>query len=78
MSMVRSAPPAASTVVRSGDGGPCSFMGSAEGGLLEPEATALAPDEDLLGLGTAGFIAGGGLLLSGAAGFALPRTLLTS
>jgi hypothetical protein len=66
--------------VRSGDSGPCSCVGSAEGGLLEPGATAFAPDEGLLGLGpgTVGFAAGGGLLLLGAADFAIPRSFLTS
>jgi hypothetical protein len=76
--MARSAPPAAASSMRVGDGGLRSLVGSAKGGLLEPAATALAPDEDLLGLGTAGFAAGGGLLLPGAANFAPPRTLLTS
>ena len=76
--MARSAPPVAVSLVRSGDGGPRSLVGSAEGGLLEPEATALTPDEDLLGPGTAGFTASGGLLLPGAADFAPPRALLTS
>jgi hypothetical protein len=76
--MARLAPPAAASAVRSRDGGPCSFVGLAEGGLLEPEVIALAPDEDLLGPGTAGFAAGGGLLLPGAGDFMLPRALLTS
>jgi hypothetical protein len=78
MSMARSAPPAAASAARSGDGGPRSFVGSAEGSLLEPEATALTPDEDLMGPGTVGFTVGGGLLLPGVADFALPRALLTS
>jgi hypothetical protein len=78
MSMVRPAPPAAASAARSGDDGPRSFVGSAEGNLLEPEATALAPDKDLLGPGTAGFTAGGGLLLPGAADFAPPHSLLIS
>ena len=78
MSMARSAPPVAVSLVRSGDGGPRSLVGSAEGGLLEPEATALTPDEDLLGPGTAGFTAGGGMLLSRAADFVLPCALWTS
>jgi hypothetical protein len=78
MSMARSAPPTAASVVHNRDGGPCSFVGSAEGGLLELEATALTPDEDLLGPETAGFAASGGLLLPGAADFAIPLTLLTS
>jgi hypothetical protein len=78
MSMVRPAPPAAASATRSGDDGPRSFVGSAEGDLLEPEATTLAPDEDLLGLGTVVFTANGSLLLLGAADFAPPRSLLTS
>jgi hypothetical protein len=53
-------------------------MGSAEGGLPAPEATALAPAEDLLGPGTAGFAAGGGLLLRGAADFTPPRAFFAS
>jgi hypothetical protein len=77
MSMARLAPPAAASAARSGDGGPRFFVGSSEGGLLEPEATALAPNEDLLGPGMAGFAAGGGLLLPGLADFMLPRALLT-
>ena len=52
-------------------------MGSAEGGLPDPEATTLAPNEDLLGPGTAGFAADGGLLLPGAVDFVPPRALLT-
>jgi hypothetical protein len=64
--------------VRTGDGDLRSIVGSAEGGLHEPEVTALAPDEDLLGPGTAGFVAGGGLLLPGAVDFVPPRALLTS
>jgi hypothetical protein len=78
MSMSRSAPPVAASSVRTGDGGLRSFVGSAEGGLPDPEATALAPDEDLLGPGMAGFTAGGGLLLPGAVDFAPPHALLTS
>jgi hypothetical protein len=76
--MARSAPPTAASAVRSGDRGPRSFVGSAEGGLLEPKATTLTPDKDLLGPKTAGFTAGGGLLMPGAADFALPHALLTS
>jgi hypothetical protein len=76
--MERSAPPAATSAVRSGDGGPRSRVGSAEGGLLEPGAAALAPDEGLLGSGTAGFAAGGGLLPLGVVDFTTPRAFLTS
>ena len=76
--MSRSAPPDATSLVRTGDGGLRSFAGSAEGDLPDPEATALAPDKDLLGPGTVGFAAGGGLLLPGAVDFAPPRSLLTS
>jgi hypothetical protein len=67
--MSRSAPPAAASSLRTGDGGLHSFVGSAEGGLPDPKAIALAPDEDLLGPGTAGFAAGGGLLPMGAVDF---------
>jgi hypothetical protein len=42
------------------------------------EATALALAEDLLGPGTAGFAAGGGLLLPGAADFAPPLAFFAS
>jgi hypothetical protein len=76
--MARLAPPTAASAVRSGDSGPRSFVGSAESVLLEPEATTLAPDEDLLGPNTTGFTASGGLLLPGVADFALPRAVLTS
>jgi hypothetical protein len=64
--------------MRTGDGGLRSFVGSVEGGLPAPEATALAPAEDLLGPGTAGFAAGGGLLLPGVVDFTPPRALFTS
>ena len=77
MSVSKSAPPAAASSVRTGDGGLRSFVGLANGGLLAPEATALEPAEDLLGPGTAGFAAGGGLLLPGAVDFAPPRALFT-
>jgi hypothetical protein len=70
MSVSKSAPPAAALSVCTGDGGLRSFVGSAEGGLPTPEAAALGPAEDLLGPGTAGFAAGGGLLLPGAMDFA--------
>jgi hypothetical protein len=43
-----------------------------------PEAAALKPAEDLLGLGTVGFAGGGGLLLPGAAAFVPPRARFTS
>jgi hypothetical protein len=76
--MSRSAPPAAASSVRTGDSGLPSFVGSAEGGLPDPEVTALAPDEDLLVLGMAGFAVGGGLLLPGVVDYAPPRALLTS
>jgi hypothetical protein len=75
--MSRSAPPAAASSVRTGDGGLRSIVGSAEGGFPEPAATTLAPDEDLLGPGTAGFVAGGGLLLPETVDFAPPRALFT-
>jgi hypothetical protein len=77
MSVSTSAPPAAASLVRTGDGGLRSFVGSAEGGLPAPEATALAPAEDLLGPGTAGFAADGGLLLPRAVDFAPFRALFT-
>jgi hypothetical protein len=64
MSISKSAPPAAASSVRTGDSGLRSFVGSAEGGLPAPEATALAPAEDLLGPRTAGFAADGGLRAS--------------
>jgi hypothetical protein len=78
MSVSKSAPPAPASSVRTGDGGLRSFVGSAEGTLPAPEATTLAPAEDLLGSGTAGFAAGGGLLLPGAVDFAPRRALFTS
>jgi hypothetical protein len=78
MSVSKSATRAAATSVRIGDGGLRSFAGSAEGILPTLEAVALAPAEDLLGLGAAGFTAGGGLLLPGAANFAPPRTFFAS
>ena len=78
MSVSKSATRVAATSVRAGDSALRSFAGSAEGSLPTPEAAAFAPAKDFLGPGVAGFIAGGGLLLSGAAGFALPRALLTS
>jgi hypothetical protein len=78
MSMESSAPPTTASVVRSRDDGPRSCVGSAEGGLLEPGATAFAPDEGLLGPGTAGFAAGGGLPLPGAVDFEIPCAFLTS
>ena len=71
MSVSKSAPPAVALSVRTGDGGLHSFVGLVEGGLPALEATALAPAEDLLGLGTASFTAGGGLLLPGAVDFAI-------
>jgi hypothetical protein len=73
MSVSKSAPPASASSVRTGDDGLCSFAGSAEGGLPALEATTLAPAEDLLGPGTAGFAAGGGLLLPRAMDFAPPE-----
>jgi hypothetical protein len=76
--MSRSAPPTTASSVRTRDGDLRSFVGSAKGGLPDPEATALALDKDLLGSGTAGFVAGGGLLLLGAVDFVPPRALLTS
>jgi hypothetical protein len=78
MSVSKSAPPVATSSVRTGDGGLRSFVGSAEGGLPAPEAAALGPAEDLLGLGTAGFTADGGLLLPGAVDFVPPRARFTS
>jgi hypothetical protein len=78
MSVSKSAPPAVASSVRTGDGGLHSFVGSAEGGLPVPEATALAPADDLLGPGTSGFTAGGGLLPPGAVDFAPPRALFNS
>jgi hypothetical protein len=78
MSVSKSAPPAAVLSVRTGDGGLRSFAGSVEGGLPTPEAAALEPAEDLLGLGTAGFAAGGGLPPLGAADFAPPLARFTS
>ena len=78
MSMSRSAPPAAASSVRTGDGCLRSLVGSVEGGFPEPEATALAPDKDLLGPGTVGFAAGGGFLLPGAADFAPPHAFFAS
>jgi hypothetical protein len=71
-------PPTAASSVRTGDGGLCSFVGSADGGLPAPEAIALEPAEDLQGPGTADFTTGGGLLLPGAVDFAPPRALFTS
>jgi hypothetical protein len=78
MSVSKLAPPAAASSVRIGDGNLCSFMGSAEGGLPAPEAAALEPAEDLLGPGTAGFAADGGLLLPEVVDFAPPRARFTS
>ena len=78
MSVSKSATRAAATSVRAGDGGLRSFAGSAEGSLPAPEAAALAPAEDLLGLGAAGFTAGGGLLLPGVADFAPPHAFFAS
>jgi hypothetical protein len=76
--MSKSATRVTATSVRAGDGGLRSFAGSVEGGLPAPEAAALAPAEDLLGPGAAGFEADGGLLLPGAADFAPPRTFFAS
>jgi hypothetical protein len=78
MSVSKSAPPAAALSMRTGDGDLRSFAGSVDGGLPTLEAAALEPAEDLLGLGMAGFAAGGGLLPPGAADFAPPRTRFTS
>jgi hypothetical protein len=78
MSVSKSATRAAATSVLAGDGGLRSFTGSAEGSLPAPEAAVLAPTEDLLGLGAAGFTADGGLLLPGAADFAPPRAFFAS
>jgi hypothetical protein len=72
------AQPAAASSVRIGDGGLRSFVGPAEGDLLAPEAAALGPAKDLLGLGTAGFVADGCLLLLGTVDFAPPRARFTS
>jgi hypothetical protein len=74
----KSATHAATTSVRAGNGGLRSFTGSAEGSLPAPEVAALAPVEDLLGPGAAGFLAGGGLLLLGAADFAPPHAFFAS
>jgi hypothetical protein len=52
MSVSKSAPPAATLSVHTGDGGLRSFAGSVEGGLPMLEAAAHDPAEDLLGLGT--------------------------
>jgi hypothetical protein len=76
--MSKSAPPAAASPVRTGNGGLCSFVGLAEGVFPTLEATTLEPAEDLLGPGTVDFAAGGGLLLPGAVDFAPPRALFTS
>jgi hypothetical protein len=78
MSVSKSATRAAATSVHAGDGGLRSFAGSAEGSLPELEASALAPAEDLLGPGAAGFAAGGGLLLPGVADFAPPCAFFAS
>jgi hypothetical protein len=78
MSVSKSAPPAAASSVCTGDGGLRSFAGSTKGGLPAPEATALAPAEDLLGPGMAGLAAGSGLLLPGVVVFVPPRALFTS
>jgi hypothetical protein len=78
MSVSKSATCVTATSVRAGDSGLRSFAGSAEGSLPALEAAALAPVEDLLGLGAAGFAAGGGLLLPGAADFAPPRAFFAS
>jgi hypothetical protein len=78
MSESKSAPLTAALSVRTGEGGLCSFAGSVKGGLPAPAAAALEPAEDLLGPGMAAFDAGGGLLLPGAADFALPRARFTS
>jgi hypothetical protein len=78
MSVSKSAPPAAALSARTGDGGLRSFAGSVEGGLPVPEAAALEPAKDMLGPGTAGFAAGGGLLPLGATDFAPPRARFTS
>jgi hypothetical protein len=51
MSVSKSAPPATTSSVRTGDGGLRFFTGSAEGGLPAPEAAALEPAEDLLARG---------------------------
>ena len=77
MSVSKSATRAPAMSVRASDGGLRSFVDSAEGGLPLLEATSLAPAEDLLGAGTAGFAAGGGLPLPGAVDFAPPRALFT-
>jgi hypothetical protein len=58
--------------VRAGDGGLRSFATSAEGSLSALEATTLAPATDLLGPGAVGLVAGGSLLLPGAADFVPP------
>jgi hypothetical protein len=58
MSMSKLATCATATSVRADDSGLRSFAGSAEGSLPAPEAAALAPIEDLLGPGAAGFAAG--------------------
>ena len=78
MFISKSAPPVAALSVRTGDGDLRSFTGSVEGGLPAPESAALEPAEDLLGPGTAGFAAGGGLLLPGAVDFAPPSARFTS
>jgi hypothetical protein len=72
MTMSKLATHAAATSVRAGDGGLRSFAALAEGSLPAPEAAALAPAKDLLGPGAVGLVAGGGLLLPGAADFAPP------
>jgi hypothetical protein len=78
MYVSKSATRAAATSMNAGDAGLYSFVASAEGSLLAPEATTLALTEDLLGPGAVGFMAGGGLLLLGAADFAPPRAFFAS
>jgi hypothetical protein len=78
MSVSKSAPPAAALSVRTGNDSPRSFAGLVDGSLPALEAAALESVEDLLGPGTAGFAAGGGLLPTGAADFVPPRARFTS
>jgi hypothetical protein len=78
MSVSKSATRAAATSVRASDDGLRSFAGSTEGDLPALEAAALAPTEDLLGPGAAGFAVDGGLPLLGAAFFAPPRAFFAS
>jgi hypothetical protein len=75
MPVSKSAPPAVASLVHTGDGGLRSFAGSAEGGLPAPEATTLAPVEDLLGPKAVGFAAGGGSASRGSGLRASPRPL---